>query len=70
MFLQDIKDILPYLPAKIKDSIILKKDRKGDGDWAVQKEILGWIFNSEAGTFQLPSLRIKEFKALLDISPT
>ena len=70
MVLQGIKDIFPSLPANIKDSISLKNTQEGDGYWAVQKEILGWILNSEAGKFQLPSLRIKEFKALLDISPT
>ena len=33
MFLQGIKDILPSLPADIKDSISLKKAWQGDGDW-------------------------------------
>ena len=70
MVLQGIKDISPSLPTNIKDSIRLKNTQEGDGYWAVQKEILGWILNSEAGKFQLPSRRIKEFKALLDISPT
>ena len=70
MVLKGIKDVFPSLPADIKNSIILKKAQQGDGDWVVQKEILGWIFKSEAGMFQLPSLRLKELKAFLDISPT
>ena len=70
MVLQGIKDIFPSLPYKIKDSISLKKAWQGDGFWTLQKEILGWILNSKAGTFQLPSRRLKELKALLDILPT
>ena len=35
MVLQGIKDIFPSLPSKIKDSISIKKDRQGDGYWAV-----------------------------------
>ena len=69
MVLQGIKDIFPSLPYKIKDSISLKKAWQGDGFWTVQKEILGWILNSKAGTFQLPSRRLKELKALLEKSP-
>ena len=54
MVLQGIKDIFPYLPSKLKDSVSLKKALQGDGNWEVKKEILGWILNSEKGTFQLP----------------
>ena len=36
----------------------------------MQKEMLRWILNSEAGTFQLPSRRLKDLKALLYTSPT
>ena len=70
MVLQDIKDIFPFLPLKLKDSVGLKKSQKCDGDWSVEKEILGWILNSEKGTFQLPSRRLKELKSLLAISPS
>ena len=35
----------------------------------VEKEILGWIPNSEKGTFQLPSFCLKDLKSLLSISP-
>ena len=48
----------------------MKKYRKGDGDWVVEKDILGWILNSEKGTFQLPSRCLKELKYLLAISPS
>ena len=70
MVLQGIKDIFPSLLAKIKDYTILKKAWDGDGDWDAQKEILGWILDSEAGIFNLTSRQLKELKALLDISPT
>ena len=70
MVMHGIKDIFPSVPAEIKYSIRLKKDWQGYGYWAVQKEILGRILNSEAGTFQLPSRWLKELKAFMDISPT
>ena len=31
---------------------------------------MGWILDSEKGTFQLPYIRLKELKALLAISPS
>ena len=70
MVLQGIKYIFPSLPFELKDSVSLKKAQKGDGNWAVEKEIMGWILNSEKGTFQLPSLRLEELKPLLAISPS
>ena len=70
MLLQGIKDIFPYLPSEIKDYVSLKKDQEGDWNWDVQKDILGCILDSEKGIFQLPSLRLKELKALLAISPS
>ena len=63
MLLQGIKEIFMYPPLDLKDSVSLKKSQKGDGDWAVEKEILGCILNSEKGTFQLPSCRLKELKS-------
>ena len=70
MVLQGIKDIFPPLPIKLKDSVSFEKAQKGDGDWAAEKEILGWIINSEKGTFQLPHCRLKELKSLLAIYPS
>ena len=70
MVLQGITDISPSIPAKIKDSIIFNKVWQGNGDWDVQKDILGWILNYEAGTFQLPSYRLADLKALLAIPST
>ena len=46
MVLQGIKDFFPSPPAENKDSISFNKAREGDVNWAVQKEILGWILNS------------------------
>ena len=54
MVLQGIKNILTYLPEKFKESVSTKKALQGDEYWAVEKEILGWILNSEAGTFSCP----------------
>ena len=51
MVLQGIKDILTSLTKKLKDSAIIKKVLQVDEDWAVEKEILGWILTSEASTF-------------------
>ena len=48
----------------------LKKAQKCDGNWVVEKDILGWILNSEKGTFQLPSRRLKDLKSLLTILPS
>ena len=59
MVLKGIMDIFPSLPFELKDSVSLDKAKKGDGNWSVEKEILGWILNSEKGTFQLPSRRLK-----------
>ena len=70
MVLHGIKDIFPSLPSEIKDYVSLKKDQEGDWNWDVQKDILGCILDSEKGIFQLPSLRLKELKALLAISPS
>ena len=36
----------------------------------MKKEILGWILNSEKGTFQLPPRRLRELKSLLTILPS
>ena len=41
MVIQGIKDMFPYLPSELKDSVSLKKAQKGDGNWEVKKEILG-----------------------------
>ena len=70
MFLQGIKDIFPSLPFELKDSVSLKKAQKGDGNWEVEKKILGWILNLEKGTFKLPSRCLKELKSLLIIPPS
>ena len=70
MVLQGINNIFPSLPLELKDSVRLKKSQIGDDSWEVKKEILGWILNSEKGTFQLPYRCLKELKSLLTISPS
>ena len=70
MVLQGIKEIFPSPPLDLNDSVSLKKAWKDDGDWAVDKEILGWILNSENGTLQLPSCCLKNLNYFLAISPS
>ena len=70
MFLQGINDIYPSIPEKLKEYVRTKKALQGYGDWALEKEIFGWILNSEAGTFQLPPLRLTYSKTFLAIPST
>ena len=70
IFLQEIKDIFPSLPDELKDSVSIKKALQGDVDWDVEKEILGWILNSEASTFYLPPRQLADSKAFLSIPST
>ena len=39
--LRALKEMFPYLPSEVKDSISSKKALRGDGDCAQIKEILG-----------------------------
>ena len=41
-----LKDILPYLPDKMKDSASLKKALARDRDWEMVKEIIGWVIST------------------------
>jgi hypothetical protein len=48
-----------------EDPISEKKIAKGEGIWAVKKEILGWIFNRKTFTIWLPSQKIKDIIKLI-----
>jgi hypothetical protein len=48
-----------------EDPISEKKIKKGEGIWAVEKEILGWIFNGKTFTIRLPSQKIKDIIKLI-----
>jgi hypothetical protein len=43
-----------------EDPVSEKKIAKGEGVWAMEKEILGWIFNGQDYTIRLPSQKIKD----------
>ena len=49
-----IKWLFPSLPGELKDSVSVQKLVAGEGDWTCVKEVLGWILDTEAGTFTLP----------------
>ena len=68
LLLRDIKEIFLLVPEEIKDSVSLKKALQGNGYWLPVREILGWIFNTKQGTFQLPEKRRLELQELLDVS--
>jgi hypothetical protein len=53
--LHGIHDVFPSRHDEMEDPISMKKIRKGDGKWALQKDILGFHFNGNVGkkTIQL-----------------
>jgi hypothetical protein len=53
--LHGIHDVFPSNPVDDEDPISMKKILKGDGVWALQKDILGFTFNGDTGkkTIQL-----------------
>ena len=57
-------------PARRKEPASVKKMHQGDACWSTKKRILGWEFDTEAETLNLPSHRLERLYALLDlISP-
>ena len=52
-----------------KDPVSVKKLQHGDACWATQKTILGWDFDTVAGTLQLPPHRLARLYDLLDAFP-
>ncbi|KAI2502175.1 hypothetical protein MHU86_12311 [Fragilaria crotonensis] len=52
-----------------KEPVSTKKLRQGDAYWATRKTILGWDFDTVAGTLNLPPHRLDRLYALLDAFP-
>ena len=52
-----------------KEPISAKKLRQGDACWATRKTILGWDFDTVAGTLNLPPRRLSRLYELLDAFP-
>ena len=65
-----LKWIFPSLPGELKDLGSVKKLVAGEGDWTCVKEVLGWIFDTEAGTVALPERKLEYLLTMVDIPPT
>ena len=65
-----VKWLFPSLPGELKDSVSVKKLVAGEGDWTCVKEVLGWILDTEAGTFTLPERKLEELLTLVGIPAT
>ena len=48
----------------------VKKLVAGEGGWTCVKEVLGWILDTEAGTFTLLERKLEELLTLMDIPAT
>ena len=55
--------------ASRKEPISTKKLLQGDACWATQKTILGWDFDTDTGTLNLPRHRLDRLYDLLDAFP-
>ena len=66
--ISSLKEILPSLPDKMKDSDILKKILSLDGDWGRVKKILVWVIDTHRGTLSLSSKIGLELLSLLEIT--
>ena len=49
-----------------EDPVSFKKLVNGDGFWAFEKEILGWVFNDKAYTIQLPPEKVTKLIAKIN----
>ena len=67
---RDIKWLLPSLPVKYKDSVIVKKLLEVEGVWTCDKEVFGWIFYRETVTVAHPERKLQELRDLLAIPTT
>ena len=68
--IRSLKEVYPSIPQETRDSVSLKKELTGDGDWELEKEILDWIINTADGTLRVSKKRINDLHYLLDIHPT
>ena len=68
--IRSLKEVYPSIPQETRDSVSLKKELTGDGDWELEKEILGWIINTADGTLRLSNKRLNDLHYLLDTPPT
>ena len=68
--LQAIDDVMRPLaasdPSHRKEPTSVKKLGQGDAYWSTRKTILGWDFDTVAGTLQLPPHRVARLFELLD----
>ena len=66
--LHTIHDVFPADDNDENDPTSLKKQLQGDGQWALVKEILGWVFDGEKKTMQLEAKKaetlLKDLKAM------
>lgn len=68
--LSSINDVLRPLeegdPACQKEHASIKKMQKDNAYWSTRTRILGWDFDTQAGTLQLPLHRLESLYKLLD----
>ena len=57
-----IHDIFPPDANDEEDPTSLKKLRKGDGAWALRKDVLGWTFDGENKTVELQEDRVRDLR--------
>ena len=65
-----LKWLLLSFPNKENDPVSLKNLLEGDKYWTCVKEVLGWTFNTEAGTVDLPDRKRIHLLCLLYILAT
>ena len=57
----------PTDPPARTEPILVKKLRKGDGQWATIKTVLGWLLNTVEHAIRLPARRQERLTALLAV---
>ena len=65
MVLHTLKEIYPTIAGELKYYVSIKKAAIGGGDWALVKEILGWITNTVNTTLSLSSKQRAYLQQLL-----
>jgi hypothetical protein len=59
------RPLSPTDPPTRKEPISVKKLQQGDASWSTQKEVLGWLLDTEKMTLQLTPRRIERLRELL-----